>query len=53
MATRTRQQNVSAAQWSANGDALGAPDLTEPGAGIYGENTFSPAVTTASSSMSI
>ena len=44
MSSRTRQQNVSAAQWSANGDALGASDLTEPGAAIYGENVFSPAV---------
>ena len=25
---RTRQQNVTAAQWSANGSALGSPDLT-------------------------
>ena len=30
--SRTRQQNVYAAQWSANGGALGAPDLTAPGA---------------------
>ncbi len=44
MSSRTRQQNVSAAQWSANGDALGAPDLTQPGVGIYGENVFSSAV---------
>src|SRR4051794_24609279 len=44
MSSRTRQQNVSAAQWSANGDALGTSDLTQPGAEIYGENTFSPAV---------
>ena len=28
---RTRQQNVTAAQWSANGGALGSPDLTVPG----------------------
>src|SRR5262245_975939 len=40
---RTRQQNVTAAQWSANGGALGVSDLTAPGADIYGENTFSPA----------
>ena len=33
-----------AAQWAANGGALGAPDLTAPGASIYGENVFSPAV---------
>ena len=44
MSSRTRQQNVSAAQWSANGGALGAPDLTEAGASIYGENVFSAAV---------
>ena len=44
MPSRTRQQNVSAAQWSANGDALGASDLTQPGAEIFGENIFSPAV---------
>ena len=42
MPSRTRQQNVTAAQWSANGDALGASDLTEPGAAIYGENVFCP-----------
>ncbi|MGZ6640487.1 MAG: glutamine synthetase III family protein [Solirubrobacteraceae bacterium] len=41
---RTRQQNVTAAQWSANGGALGAPDLTEPGSYPFGENVFSPAV---------
>ncbi|MEA2278831.1 MAG: glutamine synthetase [Solirubrobacteraceae bacterium] len=41
---RTRQQNVTAAQWSANGAALGAPDLTEPGSYPYGENVFSAAV---------
>jgi glutamine synthetase len=41
---RTRQQNVTAAQWSANGAALGAPDLTEPGSYPYGENVFSVAV---------
>ncbi len=27
---RTRQHNVTAAQWSANGTALGSPDLTLP-----------------------
>ena len=41
---RTRQQNVTAAQWSANGGALGAPDLTEPGSYPFGESVFSPAV---------
>jgi len=44
MSTKTRQHNVTAARWAANGAALGAVDLTEPGAAIYGENVFSPAV---------
>ena len=35
------QQNVTAAQWAVNGGALGAPDLTEPGANVFGENVFS------------
>ena len=38
--SRTRQQNVTAAQWSANGEALGAQDLTEPGIHPFGENVF-------------
>ncbi|MEY2534489.1 MAG: glutamine synthetase, partial [bacterium] len=37
---RTRQQNVTAAQWTANGAALGAADLTTPGSYPYGENVF-------------
>ncbi|HEY1835189.1 MAG TPA: glutamine synthetase III [Solirubrobacteraceae bacterium] len=41
---RTRQQNVTAAQWSANGSALGTTDLTLPGNQIFGLNVFSPAV---------
>jgi glutamine synthetase len=41
---RTRQTNVTAAQWSANGAALGAPDLTEPGSYPFGANVFSVAV---------
>jgi glutamine synthetase len=41
---RTRQQNVTAAQWSANGSALGSPDLTLPDNQIFGANVFSPAV---------
>jgi glutamine synthetase len=41
---RTRQQNVTAAQWSANGSALGSPDLTQPGNQIFASNVFSPAV---------
>jgi glutamine synthetase len=41
---RTRQQNVTAAQWSANGAALGSLDLTLPGNQVFGANVFSPAV---------
>jgi glutamine synthetase len=40
----SRQQNVHAAQWSANGGALGAIDLEKEGLGHYGELTFSEAV---------
>jgi glutamine synthetase len=39
-----RQQNVHAAQWSPNGDRLGAPDLTTADNQIFGENVFSPAI---------
>jgi glutamine synthetase len=41
---RVRQSNVTAAQWSANGAALGSPDLTIPANQIYGSNVFSPAM---------
>jgi glutamine synthetase len=41
---RTRQHNVTAAQWSANGAALGSLDLTLPGNQVFGSNVFSPAV---------
>jgi len=41
---RTRQQNVTAAQWSANGAALGSSDLTLPDNQVFGANVFSPAV---------
>jgi glutamine synthetase len=41
---RTRTHNVMAAQWQPNGAALGATDLTAPGASIYGSNVFSPIV---------
>ncbi len=41
---RIRQQNVLAAQWTPNGDGLGAPDLTVPNNQIYACNVFSPAV---------
>jgi glutamine synthetase len=39
-----RQQNVHAAQWTPNGDRLGAPDLTTADNQIFGENVFSPAI---------
>ena len=38
---RTRQHNVTAAQWSANGTALGSPDLTLPGNQVFASNVFS------------
>ena len=41
---RTRQQNVTAAQWSANGSALGSPDLTLQDNQVFGANVFSAAV---------
>jgi glutamine synthetase len=41
---RTRQHNVTAAQWSANGAALGSLDLTLPDNQLFGSNVFSPAV---------
>jgi glutamine synthetase len=44
MPTRTRTPNVSAAQWSPNGGALGQADLTQPGSNTFGENVFSIAV---------
>ena len=37
---RTRQQNVTAAQWSPNGTALGSPDLTLPGNQVFASNVF-------------
>jgi glutamine synthetase len=40
---RTRIHNVSAAQWSANGESLGAPDLTQSGSELFGANVFSAA----------
>jgi glutamine synthetase len=39
--TRIRQQNVTAAQWSADGGALGSPDLTVPANQVFGANVFS------------
>src|SRR3954465_4126959 len=44
MASRTRTPNVHAAQWSPNGGALGQPDLTQPGANVFGEAVFSTAI---------
>jgi glutamine synthetase len=41
---RIRQQNVLAAQWTPNGGALGAPDLTSADNHVFGANVFSPAV---------
>ncbi len=41
---RIRQQNVFAAQWTPNGGALGAPDLTAPDNQIFGFSVFSPAI---------
>jgi glutamine synthetase len=38
--TRIRQQNVTAAQWSSNGEALGALDLTLPENAAFGANVF-------------
>ncbi|HEY6732094.1 MAG TPA: glutamine synthetase III, partial [Solirubrobacterales bacterium] len=42
--TRIRQQNVTAAQWSSNGGALGAQDLTLPENNPFGQNVFSVSV---------
>ncbi len=42
--TRIRQQNVTAAQWSSNGEALGALDLTQPENDAFGANVFSVSV---------
>jgi glutamine synthetase len=42
--SRIRQQNVTAAQWSADGGALGSPDLTVAGNQVFGANVFSTEV---------
>ncbi|MDX6698033.1 MAG: glutamine synthetase [Solirubrobacteraceae bacterium] len=39
-----RTQNVLAAQWSPNGEALGPLDLTIPANQVFGLNVFSPAI---------
>ncbi|MGO9902255.1 MAG: glutamine synthetase III [Solirubrobacteraceae bacterium] len=41
---RIRQQNLLAAQWTLNGAALGAPDLTAADNQVFGANVFSSAV---------
>ena len=41
---RTRQHNVTAAQWSPNGGSLGTVDLTQPSNYPFGEDVFSNAV---------
>ena len=41
---RIRQHNVTAAQWSSNGGALGAQDLTLPENDPFGANVFSVVV---------
>jgi glutamine synthetase len=42
--TRIRQQNVTAAQWSVNGESLGALDLTLPENEAFGANVFDTSV---------
>ena len=41
---KIRQKNVTAAQWSPNGAALGVLDLTQPANNPFGANVFSLAV---------
>ncbi len=41
---RTRQHNITAAQWSPNGGSLGRADLTQPANYPFGEDVFSAAV---------
>ena len=41
---RIRQQNVTAAQWSPNGEALGTLDLSEHDAYPFAANVFSAQV---------
>jgi glutamine synthetase len=40
---KIRQHNLTAAQWSPNGRALGTANLTDPESYPFGENVFSPA----------
>src|SRR5215204_6121521 len=41
---RTRQHNITAAQWSPNGASLGTVDLTQPSNYPFGEDVFSESV---------
>ena len=41
---KIRQHNVTAAQWSPNGEALGSVDLTQPSNYPFGANVFSQSV---------
>ncbi len=41
---KIRQKNVTAAQWSPNGDSLGSVDLTQPANNPFGSNVFSVSV---------
>ena len=41
---RIRQHNVTAAQWSPNGAAIGSVDLTQPTNYPFGANVFSASV---------
>ncbi|MGZ5420470.1 MAG: glutamine synthetase III family protein, partial [Solirubrobacterales bacterium] len=41
---KTRQQNVTSATWSQNGEVLGRADLTDPKNNPFGSDVFSPAV---------
>ena len=41
---RIRQQNVTAAQWSSNGGAIGTVDLTQPENDVFGVDVFGAAV---------
>ncbi len=41
---KTRQTNVTAAQWTPNGEALGAVDLSQPANNPFASNVFSVAV---------
>jgi glutamine synthetase len=41
---RTRQHNITAAQWSPNGGSIGTVDLTQPSNYPFGEDVFSNAV---------